>query len=385
VSQRPSRLALAATACLTLLAAAPAAPTSQGDRAPTRARMQAIFDALSTAINLSLYDTPFEGPQNREMIMQALGVLADNAANLDTHGGEMNRSLDYARRSLARDANEAILRYRQRQFQGTRFVLDQLLADCVACHNKLPSHGEFDLGAEFVKRTRMQQLPPAQRLRLLVATCQFERALDEYEIRFKSKDEPVRTLLSQETMAGYLKLCLCVVHDYDRAVATLSSLRKGGDTDAAARARLSVWIGAINEVRSMDAAGAEMSVASKLVHEARQRFPADGLGLVHFVVASALLQRYLANDPSRPEGVAEAYYLLGVCESHTTSSRWVSGTEFYLETAVRTAPGTPYARRAFDYLESYITSEYTGSGGVLVPEDVTSRLEELRSLIDDAQ
>jgi len=347
--------------------------------------MQAIFDALSTAINLSLYDTPFEGPENREMIMEALGVLADNAANLDTHGGEMNESLDYARRSLARDANEAILRYRQRQYQGTRFVLDQLLADCVACHDKLPSQGDFDLGAEFVRRSRMEQLPPEQRLRLLVATRQFERALDEYEIRFRSKDEPVRTLISQETMAGYLKLCLCVVRDYDRAVATLSALRKRGDTDAAARERLGGWIGAIDEVRSMDASGAGMSVAGKLVHEARQRFPADDLGLVHFVVASGLLQTHLANGPSSPEGTAEAYYLLGVCESHTTSSRWVSGTEFYLETAVRTAPGTPYARLAFDYLESYITSEYTGSAGVLVPEDVTDRLEELRRLIDEAQ
>lgn len=385
MSHRPSRLALAATACLILLAAAPTATPSQGNRAPTRARMQAIFDALSTAINLSLYDTPFEGPENREMIMEALGVLADNAASLDTHGGEMNESLDYARRSLARDANEAILRYRQRQYQGTRFVLDHLLADCVACHNKLPSHGDFDFGAEFVRRTRMQQLPPEQRLRLLVATRQFELALDEYEIRFKSRNEPVRALLSQDTMAGYLKVCLCVVRDYDRAVATLSSLGKRGDADAAARARLNGWIGAIDEVRSMDAAGAEMSVASKLVHEARRRFPADGLGLVHFVVASGLLQQYLAARPSRPEEIAEAYYLLGVCESHTTGSRWVSGTEFYLETAVRTAPGTPYARLAFDHLESYITSEYTGSAGVLVPEDVTERLEELRRLIDEAQ
>jgi hypothetical protein len=361
---------------------------SQPDQHPvTKERMVAIFEALATALNLSLYDTPLPEPENREMIQEALASLAENAVGIDTHGGGLNPGFGFLQNSLARDANEAILRYRQGQYDGARFILDQLVEKCVACHTKLPDGNGFDLGRRFVERTRIEQLPREQRLRLLVATRQFEPALDEYEVRFKSRRENAQDIAAGNALCEYLKLSLRVRGDHRRAAATLTTFRKRRDVGERLGAQLDEWIRVVAATGATPPAGTELAAARELVREARRRndFPADHKGTAHFVVASGLLQRFLERRPHDAAELSEAYYLLGVCESSTERSPWASETEFYLESAVRAAPSTPHAQLAFDFLEAYVAAEYSGSSGVVVPEEVTARLDELRGLIEDSR
>jgi tetratricopeptide (TPR) repeat protein len=383
--RRRSAALVSATLAFALIVAH--AFAQQHDRPATRARMQTIFNALSTALNMTLYETPFESSEDRKMIMDALGVLADNAAALETHGEELNESFDYLRRSLARDANEAVIRYRQVQYDGARFLLEQLLSNCVACHSKLPSRGEFDLGRAFVERARMEELSDDQRARLLVATRQFDQALEVYEHYFRSKDTAPEQVGVGDALGTYLKVAIGVVEEPGRARRTLESFGRRNDVTGELESHVAEWIRVIGEVDLEGARGAEMAAARRLVQEARQRnaFPGDRHGLAHFVIAFTLLQRYLESRPSTPDDVTEAYYLLGVCESHTTRSIWVSETEFYLESAVRSNPGSPYARLSLEFLEGYVTSQYRGSAGVMVPEEVRDRLDELRDLVDSAK
>jgi len=69
----------------------------------------------------------------------------------------------------------------------------------------------------------------------------------------------------------------------------------------------------------------------------------------------------------------EAYYLLGVVEWGVGRSFWASETELFLEAAIRMGPKQPYARAAFDLLEEFLVSGYTGSAGTNVPADVEQR------------
>lgn len=374
-------------AALAVALVATHAPGQEQDRPATRTRMQMIFNALSTALNMTLYETPFEGGEDRKMIMDALDVLAENAAALDTHGEELNESFDYLRRSLARDANEAVIRYRQEQYDGAHFLLDQLISNCVACHAKLPSSRGFDLGRAFVDRARMEELSHDQRARLLVATRQFDEAMDVYEDYLRSKDIAPHEVAIGNVLGEYLKLALGVVEEPRRARRTLESFGRRDDVTGYLKSHVAEWVRVIDEVDVAGSSGAEMATARRLVHEARQRnvFPGDRHGLAHFVIASALLQRFLESRPADLRDVTEAYYLLGVCESHTTRSIWVSETEFYLESAVRSNPGSPYARLSLEFLEGYVTSQYRGSAGVMVPEEVRERLDELRDLVDQAE
>ena len=80
--------------------------------------------------------------------------------------------------------------------------------------------------------------------------------------------------------------------------------------------------------------------------------------------------------------LSEAYYLLGLAESHISRGYWVSETDFYLERAIRLAPRTQSARDAYELLESYTISAFSGSAGMTVPQDIEENLEELKKLID---
>ena len=101
---------------------------------------------------------------------------------------------------------------------------------------------------------------------------------------------------------------------------------------------------------------------------------------MHFVVASSLLHRFLTTQPAHTSALAEAYYLLGIAETYISRTSWLSEAPFFLETAIRLAPTSPTATKAYDVLNMYILMEYTGSQGLHLPSDVQEYLEELRRL-----
>jgi hypothetical protein len=139
---------------------------------------------------------------------------------------------------------------------------------------------------------------------------------------------------------------------------------------------------ALTELQSQGPVDDALSRARTLIDtgQRRNRFPADHQGFVHFVVASSLLHRYLDTQPTDKSALAEAYYLLGIAETSLSRTSWLSEAPFFLETAIRLDPTSTVAAKAYDALNTYILTEYTGSLGTRVPQDVQEHLEELRRL-----
>ena len=119
------------------------------------------------------------------------------------------------------------------------------------------------------------------------------------------------------------------------------------------------------------------------VAQDRARFPDERDALVYDLAASGELHRFADATPAGPEA-ALAYFRLGEIESRVGRSFWLSQTEAYLETAIRMAPGAPFAPQALAQLQEFLVSGYTGSGGRHVPADVLARLAELRGLVEAA-
>ena len=101
---------------------------------------------------------------------------------------------------------------------------------------------------------------------------------------------------------------------------------------------------------------------------------------MHFVVASSLLHRLLTTKPTDTRALAEAYYWLGIAETSISRTSGLSEAPFFLETTIRLDPTSPIASKAYDVLNMYILTEYTGSLGTRVPSEVQEHLDELRRL-----
>ncbi len=350
---------------------------------PTQARMRGVFITLTTAYKYSLDAEAFEQNANRAQIRAALQALVANAHELETHGGGLDESFDYLRRSLSKDAAQALERFEQRQFVGSRFLLTQITENCVACHSKLPDEGTFELGSKFIRESGVRDLPAISRVELEIATRQFNRALKTYEAIFKDEKEKPQTLSLVGAFGEYVRLCVAVVDDPARAVKTLTVFQGRKDVPLNLKTMLSSWISDLETIDLAAAEGNELFVARNMIEKARaaKRFAEDRTGLVKFIGAAALLHRYLQAGADDKAAKAEAFYLLAVAESNISRSYWVSETAALLEQCIHAAPESAVAEEAYAFLEEYTLSGHAVTARE-VPEDIESRLDSLRTLID---
>lgn len=373
----------AAPLALALLApAAPAQESSGGEN--TRSTMDQIFQSIQFVLPLSLDDERFQDPASRAEILAALDSLAENGARLEDHGRSEDASFGFLARSLARDTRDIRDRYAAGRIAEARFLLLQVTDDCVACHSRLPSDRAFPLGERFVDRQQIASLPLDDRAKLEMATRQFDRALDTHEQLFASPDFSPASLDLHGHFDDYLELCIRVKGDYVRPVGVFKALLERDDLSTSLRANLVSWIKALKAIQAKPPKGTPVEQARALIRvaETKGRYPNDRRSLVEYVTASSVLHRHVAAVGKPGPDVAEDYYLLGVIESRIGRSFWLSQTEHFLETAIRLDPSQPYAEDAFELLEEFIVSGYTGSSGVNVPPEVQQRLAELRELID---
>src|SRR5262249_9697782 len=157
---------------------------------PLHTTMHAFFQALTSVFPWSLDAQRFQAPEQRQRIQAGLQALAQHAEYLDTHGQDVPQSVGFLRRSLARSAHDAAERYAQGEYPQARFLLQGLTENCFACHSRLPNLQPFDLGKRFLAATNVASLPVPQRLKLEVATRQFDMALTTCEALLRAPDIP---------------------------------------------------------------------------------------------------------------------------------------------------------------------------------------------------
>jgi len=349
----------------------------------TKTRMRGVFVTLTTAYKYSLDAQAFEDPANRTKIQSSLQALVANASELERHGIELDPSFDYLKRSLAKDATEALNRFGQGQYVGSRWMLNKLVENCVTCHSKLPAEQSLGIGTAFMKDAEVKSLDPLPRAELEIATRQFEAALATYEKVFADRTVSPQTISITGAFESYIRLCVGVRKEPERAVRTFATFAAREDVPDNLRALVREWIRSLGAV-DLDVVPADgLAVGRRLIDESmvRIRFPKDRNRQVEFIWAATLLHQYLREGWGGDEQVAEAYYLLGVAESHVSRSYWISETDYLLELAIRKAPRTQVARDAYDFLEEYTLAGHSVTARE-VPEDVEKRLTELRALVE---
>lgn len=377
---RASRgLALASVLVAGLAASAGHAAQSESER--TQARMREIFASMRLLLPLSA-DGDLGAPDERPAVTKALEALAADADLLAAHARENDPGRAYLGRSLATDARNALDRYREGRTESAAFLVQQATENCIACHAKLPSSGDSPVAETFVDATALAKLRPEERARLQIATRQFDDALATLEDLFA--DPGVHPSAMLGPLTDYLLVSVRVKNDFDRPVPVLERFAKRPDLWVQLRGDVEQWVRDLRELRSLRDQPPTLDTARRLVQEARSGSPLapDERHLVRYVVASSLLHRWLAEPDRAPAEQSEAWALLGVCELQIGDTFWLSQADFYLETAIRRAPGTEPAKRAYELLEAETIESYTGAAGVDLPVSVQKRLAELHALAE---
>lgn len=356
-----------------------AADDPHGDQ--TRARMREIFDSIQLLLPLSVRGG-FDDPAEREEVSRALEALAADAQLLARHAGEDDPARGFLGRSLAADATNALERFREGRHDSAAFLVQQASENCVACHTKLRSPSDSPITERFVDESALAALRPEERARLQLATRQFDEALATFESLFTAKDMHPSAMLGPLT--DYLVTSIRVKGDYERPIPVLERFAKRSDLWMQLRRDVEQWVRDLRELRPLGEGPPDLAAARRLVEQARASDPfgSDQRPLVRAIVASSLLHRWLADDDRSKDEQAEAFLLLGITEMRIDDTFWLSQADFYLETAIRRAPGTSAAVQAYELLEAETIASYTGAAGIHLPKTLRERLTELRKLAE---
>lgn len=358
-----------------------------GPDADTRAIMGEIYAAMRVALPATVDMARFSAPEERPRIQQALDQLASNADRMETHTQPKDDQMQFLARSVARDARDVQRAYRNGQDERAAFLLQQITENCVACHTRLPA-ADTKLANGFVDGAALEGLAPESRAGLLMATRRFDDALDTLETLLTDPDEHPALLIAPLT--DYLVLNLLVKDDYVRPVATLRKVAGHSHVWEQLRRDIEGWIAALPELHERTRGAPRVELARALVAEGRERnrLGNEQSGLVYFVAAAAVLERFLAEHPRAAAGspeaarLGEAYYLLGLVEARIGRNYWVSEAPFLLERAIRIAPQEPYALEAYRRLENEVLMQYEGSDEEDIDPEEQRRLGELRILVE---
>jgi hypothetical protein len=375
---------LLAVALLFAVAAPASAEKEKSSYKAPRAEMQQVFEAIAQLLPLSLSEAKWSDPARRAEIETWLDQLSSRALVLEKHAEGRDAGFRNLSRSLSSDIQEIRSRFKAGRYEESRFFMIEATGNCVACHSRLPSERSFPMAARLTSQIEFDNLSAHEKTQILVATRQFDAALDVWEKAFA---DPLLTP-GQLDMDGYLldyfTIAIRVKNDPARVKRTLRKFEKRKDMPRYLKRHVDSWIRAIDATAGDLESKDQLGRARTLVLGGDQPRPGP-LGreqTIYDLVASSLLLRFIDHEGIADIQLAEAYYLLGLVESRSVDSYWVPQAEFHLESAIRLAPQADFSEHAYAILEEYIIIGHGGASGSDLPADEWAKLNELRNLID---
>lgn len=353
----------------------------------TQSIMASLLQPMTRVLEVSFDRDEFAAVKNRPQVETQLARLAEGAKRLEEHAVSRERGFEFVARSLGRDVREAQRAYKRGDFEEARRTLHNLTDNCIACHASLPEGRQIPAPERFFATLKAKDLSPLALAHYQLVSRQFDGALDTMEGIFTAEGVERALVPLLGYFGDYLKVSIGIKNDFERPKRVLGTLLARPTTPIHLRRIFESWMMALTELpRRKPFDKPSLETARGLMSEGREQMDSsmDRSGLVHYLTAESVLQRFVRAKRDRGVAVAEAYFLLGNATSLSEHSQWISRAEFYYEAAVRMAPQAPFAVKAYGALEERLYAQAKLDGMPLDPESMFL-LEELYELIDEAQ
>ncbi|GJL81434.1 MAG: hypothetical protein DHS20C01_10680 [marine bacterium B5-7] len=365
---------------VTMLASATVAAES------TRESMRLVYAALSELLPAAFNESSFESESSTERLASALEVLENSAEALVEHVGESPTEVSAEFMGLARsfENNVALLRqsFDYHRYNEFNYLLLDLTHNCVSCHSRLPADSGPPFATDLVEQVDDEFYTDVDRAQLLFAIRRFDEALSTLESIIRDLDiEPIELELDG-VLFDYLANGITVTRDVERIQKTLADLKERNDLPYYMSRYAGLWSEHLDALQADLIEVPNLSKARDLFRQSLNLspIPSSQVRMVYDLVVSAMLRRLLEQQTLQGVDLAEVYWMLGVISIRTVNPRpGVPHTELLLESAIRAAPGSEYARLAYALLEEYNRVSFAGIPTAELPEPVLN-LHELAKL-----
>lgn len=341
--------------------------------------MQAVYGALVQVMPVFLRSDSSFGLKDRANYEAQFKTLADQskAIQVIVEGSDVGHKSLAAQ--LASSTDAAYAQFKSGNASQTRFFLSEALNSCFGCHSSRGTEKDSTFVTNFNKDLKLEGFEPLARARFLVLSRQFDGALKEYERLLVNSSLSLDDLINVEPFVEYMILGIRVKNSTDEVSATFAKL-KDSKLPELLKNDIKNWSRSLQELKKEKISTNSLREAEKQIALAQKHmeYPQDRSGLVRMIVASRILHEVVLSKSTSASDKAKAYYELGLTENLIGSEFFSDEPLAYFEEAMKLAPKSAIARKAYAQYEDIVRFNYSGSSGTKLPAAETKKLEDLR-------
>ena len=341
-----------------------------------RADMQEAYASFKSLYRFLFSAREFADPNNQQDIKKALDTFSQRFNHVDSlklsDEPGFKSSLKLARQ-LVDDARK---QFNDGNLEFSRWRLKSLGNHCLTCHTR----AKVDLDYLDVD-PGLSQLQPLELGEFYLATHQFEKAREIFLHAARIENSSQSRM---QALRNWLIIAARVDGQPQRALTEITNLRKNLSLAPSETQEVSAWVDSLRRWTNEKAFKnlQEVQLAERLTELGSTysvtNYP--GGGAVELLRATGILHGLMASKTINSLDRAKSLLLLGKAYSKLPLFFVDELPESFLELAIREQPHTTLAETAFNEYKDIIELGFTGSAGVDLPQDVASKLLELKKL-----
>lgn len=352
-----------------------AAPKILNVAPPVRQNMHEAYDAFKTLQKFTASRTRFEDPANEREISTLLSQLKSTFHSVDKKQNEVSKEPGFV--STLQVLNEMLDDARTRFGEGKKgyalWRMKTVSSYCISCHTR------YELPIQFSDEdVNVSELNAYEQGEFFLATRQLDRATQAF---LKAATDPGDDVHRMDALRHWLLVYTRANPNSDEALSVLTKLLAKTPMRAFDQVEVQDWIASLRRWKSESAAKIPPLVrAENLVRQGLGGGDVltPNTGTVELLRATALLHKELEGaDTTSHERRGHVLYLLGLAYSRLPYMLVTELPELFLEQSIREVPGSDTARNAYRRYEELVTSNFTGSGGTKLPDDIRLKFKEL--------
>lgn len=278
--------------------------------------------------------------------------------------------------------------FRQKNVIYARKRLRSLGAICTSCHTQ-----DTELRTVFSGRERSAFSSDFDYAEFSYMTRNYDDAIKYYE-KFLSSSLSKTELQIISPLQRMMTIYVQIGQDLSGAKFRLSKYSSLKQHTAKTKDHLQQWISGLDKLKADKVSGSD-NLTFPMLKKLVQRYigETDQLQAEYFstpedevarVWLRGRLYHYLNSNPPIDE-VPTILYWLSICDRTLGYSFNFSFADLYLKDCVSRFPSHPIAELCFKEYENFITTSYSGSAGVFLPEDVEDELFLLKKLLRESR
>ncbi len=358
-----------------------------------RSTMRDIYQKTETLYSYIWDEKQFKDPANKAKIKELLDAIDQDFHQVDTittvsdnKTAKNDPSFIIALQSQSRLLKRAKTSLENGELDLSLFTLKGMTENCVSCHSR------FNVTTDFVG-TSVRSTDTSVEARLsegefLIATRQFKKAEDSlFQLAEELASLKSGTGASLDALRLWLLVKIRVQEEFSSSADYLSKLKEKPAFTTNEKLIVSKWIVDLKDISvskfsiKTDPTDIQINKAKELLGDiSNERLELDDeKDFIKTAFATAILHELLIREITEEERKT-VYLLISAAYSRITIPFLENLSSLYLETVIRTYPGSAEAKTAYQLFKRKFDYNHTGSGGESVEKTEEEFLNELRDL-----